>query len=124
MHIHPNSYIKSIEIDNINCSEDDIRNLVQHVKTRYKEGIDYKAHSTEVWRDGHIKPGQYELNTIKIQSPELLNDKDFNVLLNKLEQISCEADTGPFDNVNYPLAFFVLGIFIFVALFFNVFSSR
>lgn len=124
MHTHPNSYIKSIEIDNINSSADDIRNLVGYVKTRYKKGIDYEAYSTEVWRDGHLKPGEYEVNLIKIKSVELLNDQSFNALLNKMEQFSHEDSNISWGDVNFPLAFFVLGIFIFVALFFNVFGSK
>ena len=124
MRTHPNSYIKTIEIDNINSSVDDVRNLVGYVKTHYKKGIDYEAYSTEVWRDGHIKPGEYELNLIKIKSVELLNDQTFSALLNKMEQFSCEASNKSWEDFNIPLAFFVLGIFIFVALFFNVFGSR
>lgn len=124
MHTHSNSYIKSIEIDNLNSSADDIRNLVGYVKTHHKKGIDYEACSSEVWRDGHLMPGGYELNTIKIKSVELLNDKDFNALLNKIEQFSPEDSYRSYHNYsfNIPFAFFVLGFF--TVLFFIVFSSR
>jgi hypothetical protein len=122
--LHPKSYIKSIGIDNINSSADDIRNLVEYVKTHYRKGIDYEAYSAEVWRDGHLMPSEYMLDSMRIKSVNMLNDQDFNALLKKVEQFSREDDNEPFCGFNIGLALFMPGFLIFIAFVIYFCSSR
>lgn len=123
------SHIKRIQIDNINSSVDDIRNLVQYVKTHYRKGIDYEAYSSEVRRDGHLMPSEYVLDNMRIKSTKMLNDRDFTALLKRVEQFPYEYNNDkdnnePFFNFNIGFILFVSGFLIFIALVMVIFSSR